>query len=409
MRISRHNGRSGKHGAYNPKHNDREFNLENSSHIDPVRALENVYWDYVRGYRFPKKDKPDGISFEQIEIQFYEETFGETVRNQNARNERNRHPERNRTVEDLYRNDKTCPEETIYQIGNMEKSINGADLKVIINALLDEIEKRYGSHMFIIDMALHMDEATPHIHERHVFYAKNRNGEFYPLQEQALKEMGVPLPDPKKPQGQYNNRKMTFDAECRKIFIRICKSHGLDVEEEAIYGGQEYLEKNDYILEKQKKALSEIKKQTKVASARKSIIEEKVNEADELVDEICDIVYEVAGTELVVLTAKETRHQDYCAFSDYYSNLLDVHKEPEKKSFLVSIMKPLMKFFERPVQSIVDLIKYRAEEDYTASIHKDDIKEKVWKHIEDKAKKEQERGQEESLAQTLSRKRGRGR
>lgn len=56
---------------------------------------------------------------------------------------------------------------------------------------------------------------------------------------------------------------MTFDAECRKIFIRICKSHGLDIEEEAIYGGQEYLEKNDYILKKQKKELSEIIGQTK--------------------------------------------------------------------------------------------------------------------------------------------------
>ena len=34
MRATRHNGRSGKNGTYNPKHNDRDFNIENSEHID---------------------------------------------------------------------------------------------------------------------------------------------------------------------------------------------------------------------------------------------------------------------------------------------------------------------------------------------------------------------------------------
>ena len=34
MKLTKHNGRSGKNGAYNPKHNDREFDLDNSEHID---------------------------------------------------------------------------------------------------------------------------------------------------------------------------------------------------------------------------------------------------------------------------------------------------------------------------------------------------------------------------------------
>ena len=33
MKASRHNGRSGSHGAYNPKHNDREFDLEKAEEI----------------------------------------------------------------------------------------------------------------------------------------------------------------------------------------------------------------------------------------------------------------------------------------------------------------------------------------------------------------------------------------
>ena len=34
MKLTRHNGRAGKNGAYNPKHNDRSFNINNSDHIN---------------------------------------------------------------------------------------------------------------------------------------------------------------------------------------------------------------------------------------------------------------------------------------------------------------------------------------------------------------------------------------
>ena len=50
MKATRHNGRSGKNGTYNPRHNDRRFDLENSEHIDAGRVRENIYWDCYRGY-----------------------------------------------------------------------------------------------------------------------------------------------------------------------------------------------------------------------------------------------------------------------------------------------------------------------------------------------------------------------
>ena len=43
MKATRHNGRSGKNGTYNPRHNDRRFDLENSEHIDAGRVRENIY------------------------------------------------------------------------------------------------------------------------------------------------------------------------------------------------------------------------------------------------------------------------------------------------------------------------------------------------------------------------------
>lgn len=48
MKLTRHNGRSGKNGTYNPRHNDRRFNVENSEHIDAERAGKNIYWDCYR-------------------------------------------------------------------------------------------------------------------------------------------------------------------------------------------------------------------------------------------------------------------------------------------------------------------------------------------------------------------------
>ena len=38
MKGTRHNGRSGKDGVYNPLHNDRRFDPEHSEHIDNERV-----------------------------------------------------------------------------------------------------------------------------------------------------------------------------------------------------------------------------------------------------------------------------------------------------------------------------------------------------------------------------------
>ena len=122
-----------------------------------------------------------------------------------------------------------------------------------------EMERRFGEHIHVIDWALHLDEATPHIHERHVFDYVNHYGEVEPKQEKALEALGFELPDPDKKPGRTNNRKMVFDAVCRVILFDICKRHGLAVEEEPDPGnrGRSYLEKNDYIIQKQKKLIVE--------------------------------------------------------------------------------------------------------------------------------------------------------
>ena len=51
---------------------------------------------------------------------FYEIHYAHFVENQNARNAKIRHTERNRTIEDLLAGKKTCPEKTIYQFGTLD-------------------------------------------------------------------------------------------------------------------------------------------------------------------------------------------------------------------------------------------------------------------------------------------------
>lgn len=154
LKLTRHNGRSGKHGTYNPRHNDRRFDVENSEHIDAERAKQNVYWDRYRGYTTgeSREDAAElDFSFEEIELAYYTEHYGDHIDAQNARNEKTRHTERNRTVADLLKNNKTCPEESIYQIGTMDESVPPEVLAQVAAEFFEEFERRFGYHIHIID------------------------------------------------------------------------------------------------------------------------------------------------------------------------------------------------------------------------------------------------------------------
>ena len=243
MKLTRHNGRAGKNGAYNPKHNDRSFNINNSEHIDEERAKGNIYWDCFNGYRtfYDKGNECElANTFEEAEELYYSIHYKGFIEGQNERNIKNRHPERNRTTSDILKHKKTCPEETIYQIGTLDNHVSPDILLQVVMDFMVEITERFGTHVHILDWALHLDESTPHIHERHVFDCENQYGELFPQQEKALEKLGFDLPNPEKPAGRNNNRKMVFDSACRALLFDIAKSYGLQLEEEPEYGGPIY-------------------------------------------------------------------------------------------------------------------------------------------------------------------------
>ena len=150
MKLTRHNGRAGKNGTYNPKHNDRRFDVENSDHIDTERAKQNIYWDCFNGYRTfaDREEEPElAATFEEVEQLYYVQKYSPFVEGQNARNAQTRHTERNRSIEEIRMNKKTCPEETVYQIGNMEEYVSPEVLLQVVTEFIAELNRRFGSHI----------------------------------------------------------------------------------------------------------------------------------------------------------------------------------------------------------------------------------------------------------------------
>lgn len=60
---------------------------------------------------------------------------------QYKRNEKGGHAERNRTIEDVLKNSKTCPEESLLQLGNMDYSVSPETLVMVVAEFFEEFQK----------------------------------------------------------------------------------------------------------------------------------------------------------------------------------------------------------------------------------------------------------------------------
>ena len=154
-----------------------------------------------------------------------------------------------------------------------------------------------------------------------MFDCENKYGEVAPQQEKALEALGFDPPDPDKALSRRNNRKITFDAVCRKMLFDIAKRHGLELEEEAEYGNRQYLEKQDYILAKQKEKLA----------AQQSKLDKltlRVSDMETLFDEVSAAAYDKAVEVVADVVRTETRKEDMRMIEDTKKWVLS----PERKA-----------------------------------------------------------------------------
>ena len=379
MRATRHNGRSGKHGVYNPRHNDRQFDVSNSEHIDAEREKQNIYWDCYRGYvQNPSNEilsnlgaiEPD-VSFHDIEKMYYEDHYYNFIQGQNARNEKNRHSERNRTTEDLLKNKMTCPEETIFQIGKEGEHISGTQLFQVADTFMKKFEGMFGDHVHNLDFALHMDETTPHIHERHVFDCENKYGELCPQQEKALEALGIPLPNPDKPRGRNNNRKMTFDLICRNLLLDICREQGLEIEEEPEYGGKKYLEKQEFIIQAQKEKI--VRQEQKIKDQ-----EEKIMDNETLIDEVAEIAYDKAVEVVTEKVRVQTQEEDIRILDQLCNSIVQNPNNSDKaKTITKNVIKMAKDKLRNATKAVIAKVQKNLQEPEVRKTNTEQIKKKA--------------------------------
>lgn len=221
MRATIHNGRTSKNGAYNTKHNDRQFDIRNAEHIDPERVKDNRYWNWTG----------KEITFEAAEQIFYEKYIRKHLDAQNARYRAQRHAERAKTMDEYRRSPQTCPEEVILMIGKAGDTIPADMMARIIQEQINWEQQQFPG-VKVLDVALHMDkQGAPHIHERRAWVYTDKDGNLAISQNRSLEQMGVELPNPDKPRSRFNNRKQVFSRMCREHLLQICREHGLEIEE----------------------------------------------------------------------------------------------------------------------------------------------------------------------------------
>ena len=284
------------------------------------------------------------------------------------------------------------------QIGTKEEHVPAEILLIIATEFFAEYDERFGSHVHILDWALHLDESTPHIHERHVFDCENQYGELCPQQEKALEALGFDLPNPEKKVSRHNNRKMVFDATCRALLFEICKRHGLHLDEEPEYGGRKHLEKQDFIIAKQKEQMAvqsdRIQKQDAVIMEKDDKLDEltlKIDDVEALIDEVLDIAYDKA-VEVVADTVRvETHKQDIKLVEQSKAWVLSPERKASKKEkeYAAARLDGVITKITKAMQTAMTAIKTTLMKPEVKKVSTEQIKEKVRPSILDRLHKNQ--------------------
>lgn len=217
MRGTFHSGRIG-----SADHNDRNFDYVKAEHIDENLTEKNGIWNFV----------DNRLSFAEAEKKFYRDNFSDWLEATNDNYRASRHLDRVKTMNDIYNSSRYRPEETIFQIGDKDEHVEPKVIFECYKEYLDWHKKRFGSNVKIMNASLHVDEATPHIQERKVWFYTDEKGRKIINQHKALECLGYTLPDETQSRGRYNNLKQQYTKECRDKWYSIILEKGIELEVE---------------------------------------------------------------------------------------------------------------------------------------------------------------------------------
>ena len=264
-RVAQHNGRAGKHGVYLAKHNDRQFDVSQASHIDAEKSAQNIYWSYY-----------DGMTFESCEQKYYEDRFGKALNLQNEKYAQKRQYGYMRTMDEYRQNEKTCPEEQVIYIGDKKDNVGPDLLKKIVEEQIQWERETY-PNVVILNYALHVDEqGAPHYHKRQVWEAVDKNGNMIVSQTKALKAMGIGAD---KKGTRYDNAKQVYTAQCREHFEGLCRQYGVEITTERLEKSKTGLAIDDYKAQQAQERLKKAEQRAEVAFKQIEALEDDLQRA----------------------------------------------------------------------------------------------------------------------------------
>ena len=257
-------------GKGSVKHNDRNFNLNNATHIDQTRQSENFY---INRYL------DNAITFEECERRYFAENYLQWLEAQNEKYRKRRQYGYVRSIDDLMKAEKTQPKEMILQIGNKENRPDKEILFQCIYEFNEEFNKRYETNVHILDIAIHNDEKSSHAHIRFICDFTDRDGIKKICTDKALKELGIKPPKATAKTDRYNNALQTFTEQIRFIWNTIIKRNGIELDETVINPSQKHLTVLEY---KHKKLEEELEKSDSQLEMQNMEMQRKQNALFEL-------------------------------------------------------------------------------------------------------------------------------
>lgn len=305
MRATLHNARLG-----GGRHNDRQFDLDKANHIDADRSNNNIYLNALGN---------KNLSFHESEIKIYELEFKEFINDKNARATASRHPERIVSAEDLVKSERYRPEEVIFQLGDKNTHVAKEQLKQVFGEFLQWHDDKFRNHVKTLNIAIHVDEQTPHVHWRRVWMYDDDKGFKAIGQHKALEQMGYKLPNPDKPRGRSNNLKMVYTEECRNKLLEICKQHNLEIEQspERRAPNEQNLAKGDYVIAKQDEEIERQRNYLVQTQAKTKIVTEKLESAEQTLNDINNQTLDVTSS----LEALENKRKELALrYKELYNN-----------------------------------------------------------------------------------------
>lgn len=233
LSLTYRNSRVNRYGKpHSANHNCRSFKSEYALHIDPERSKYNYYY-LVEEDHSGLVQLPEDFTFREHEIAAYTSHFSPMLEARNQMYKRNGHPERILSMEGYYTDSKKTPEETIIQVGSKGDLDLAYCQKPFMNAVFSFImeHQRMWPGIIILDVAIHVDEASLHCHMRKMFTAKNDDGNEEENEVRCLVAAGFTRPDPTKKRTRYNSEKITYTEAARNLMVECLRKYKFRIKE----------------------------------------------------------------------------------------------------------------------------------------------------------------------------------